>query len=185
MHRLTTAPTARVRSRSRRRPDSPADASAASLPFQPASLKSPLVFGPDVVVAFVASARVSRCATAFTAPPAVALAPFHHHLRCLRPGSRRAVPSVRRHLHRVLGRAAFLTPVRPRRALFPSVASRAPVRFSPRPLPLRRLSTPPSCRRSGAVMRARTGPSYARPWAARTLRRPRPSQARLGRVCAA
>jgi hypothetical protein len=157
MHRLTAAPTARVRSRSRRRPDNPADTSAASLPFRPAGLKSPLVFSPDAAVAFVASARVSRCATAFTAPPAAALAPFHRRLRCLRLGSRRAMPSARRHLHRVLGRAAFLTPVRPCRALFPSVASRAQVRFSPRPLPLRRPSTPPSCRRSGAVMRARTG----------------------------
>jgi hypothetical protein len=101
------------------------------------------------------------------------------------PGSRQAVPSAHHRLHRELGRTALLTPVRPHRALFPRDASHAPVRFPSCPLPLHRASARPSCRCSGAVARARTeavrtlasGPSWARPWATRTLRRP--SRARL------
>jgi hypothetical protein len=68
------------------------------------------------------------------------------------------VPSARRRLHRELGRAAFLAPVRPRRALFPHVASRVPVRFPSRPLLLHRPSAPSSCRCSGVVARAQAGP---------------------------
>jgi hypothetical protein len=134
--------------------------------------------------------RSPLSATAFTAPPAAALAPFRHRsplLRFPRAGHRRAVPSTRRRLHREVGRAAFLTPVRSRRALSPRAASRAPMRFLPRLLPLCRLSVPPSCRCSGAVARARARATRmmrearpARPWAARTLRRMRPSRSRLG-----
>jgi hypothetical protein len=79
--------------------------------------------------------------------------------RCrLCPGSRQAVPSVHHRLHRELGRTALLTPVRPRRALFPHVASRVPVRFPSRPLLLHRPSAPSSCRRNGVVARAQAGP---------------------------
>jgi hypothetical protein len=167
-----------ARAHARKAPvDSAADASATSLSLRPAGPKPPLVYGPDAAVTFAASARVSRCAAAFAASPAAALAPFRHRLRRLRPGSRQAMPSERRRLHRELGRAAFLTSERPHRALFPRAASRAPVRFSPHLLPLHRPFAPPSCRRSGVVARARTG-------VARTLA-PRPSWARLGRAHAA
>jgi hypothetical protein len=62
--------------------------------------------------------------------------------------------------------------------LFLRAASHAPVRFSPHLLPLCRPSAPPSYRRSGAIARACAG-------AARTLRRPMPTRARLGRAHAA
>jgi hypothetical protein len=60
--RLAAAPTARVQSQLRYRPDIPTDASAASPPFRPAGPKLPLIYGLDAAVAFAASARVSRCA---------------------------------------------------------------------------------------------------------------------------
>jgi hypothetical protein len=138
-----------------RRPDSLADASVASPPprqlwseddhtattappFQPAGPKPPLVYGPDATVAFAASARVSRCAT-------VSSHRVGRRSPLFRPSTRdTAEPRVsecrRRCPSTPVSSAAspFFAPVRPRRAPFPHPASRAPVRFPPRPLPLRR-----------------------------------------------
>jgi hypothetical protein len=106
--------------------------------------------------------RTRSLPSSLTSPP---LAP------CMSPPSR---ATQCRRLHRELDRATFLAPVRPPVVpLFPRATSRALVRFPPRLLPLCHPSAPPSCQRSGAITRARAG-------AACTLRRRRPSWARLG-----
>jgi hypothetical protein len=63
---------------------------------------------------------------------------------------------------------------------FPVLLPHALVRFLPQSLPLRR---PLRHRAVGATVPLRaltSGPSWVRPWAACTLRRLRPSRARLG-----